>query len=534
MIRLLHQMIARAADRDADAPAFRFLDETLSYGALDAKSDQVAAVLSEHGVRKGDRVGLYLNKSLETAISLYGVMKAGGVYVPLDPAAPAERTRMVMKQCGMSAFITHAPKAQDATEVLESYDTAGLACIIGVQSNNLKSSVLGWDDLGAGLRAPENRVLDQDLAYIIFTSGSTGEPKGIMHTHRSGRAYAEAAAVTYDVCSTDRLSNHSPLHFDMSTFDYLCGPHAGACTVIVSEAHAKLPASLSKLIQDEQLTHWYSVPFALIQLLQHGALDQRDLSALRWVMFGGEPFPAKYLSALIKSLPQTRFSNVYGPAEVNQCTYHHVTESDLADDRPPPIGRVWDHAEGIVLDENDDSVMAGETGELAIRSSTMMRGYWGRKDLNAGAFYKRSLGGGFPDYFYRTGDLVTDEGGGVLRFIGRKDRQVKVRGFRVELDEVEAALSLQDKVGEAAAILLKDADGAAAIIAAATLKGAYSADIETDILTAVARKLPRYAVPQQLVVIDTFPRTTSGKIDKRALARDLEERRLEKETADAR
>lgn len=533
MISLLHQTIAKAAHRDPDAPAFRFLDATLSYGALAAKSDQLAAVLFEHGVRKGDRVGLYLNKSLETAIALYGVMKSGAAYVPLDPVAPIERTRKVMKQCSMSAFITHAPKARDAAEILNGYDSDRLGCIIGGETGDVKAPVVGWGELGTGSSAPDTRILDQDLAYIIFTSGSTGEPKGIMHTHRSGLAYAKAAAEIYDVRSSDRLSNHSPLHFDMSTFDYLCGPLAGACTVIISEAHAKFPASLSKLIEDERLTHWYSAPFALIQLLQHGVLDQRDFENLRWVMFGGEPFPAKYLRALMDRLPRARFSNVYGPAEVNQCTYHHVSADDLANGRPPPIGRVWDCAEGMVLDEADQAVADGETGELVIRSSTMMRGYWGREDLNANAYYARPLGGGLPDYFYRTGDLVVDEGGGVLRFIGRKDRQVKIRGFRVELDEVEAALSGHESVDEVAAVLIKDEESAA-IFAAVTLAGPHHEGVKDSLLNRAADKLPRYALPEEIIIINAFPRTTSGKIDKRALANALKARRLEKETADAR
>lgn len=163
----------------------------------------------------------------------------------------------------------------------------------------------------------------------------------------------------------------------------------------------------------------------------------------------------------------------------------------------------------------------------------MMRGYWGREDLNANAYYERPLGGGLPDYFYRTGDLVVDEGGGVLRFIGRKDRQVKIRGFRVELDEVEAALSGHESVDEVAAVLIKD-DESAAIFAAVTLAGPHHEGVEDSLLNRAAEKLPRYALPEEIIIINAFPRTTSDKIDKRALANALKARRLEKETADAR
>ena len=171
---------------------------------------------------------------------------------------------------------------------------------------------------------PKTQPIEQDLAYILYTSGSTGDPKGIMHTHRSALAFARWAADEYGLRPADRLSNHAPLHFDLSTFDLFAGALAGATTVIIPEAVTRFPASVSKLMQDERISVWYSVPFALTQMLLRGNIGARDLTDLRWLLFAGEVFPTKYLRQLMAALPHVRFSNLYGPTETNVCTYYHV------------------------------------------------------------------------------------------------------------------------------------------------------------------------------------------------------------------
>jgi amino acid adenylation domain-containing protein len=386
------------------------------------------------------------------------------------------------------------------------------------QSSELATRSIDWSEitLATGLSSPLVQLMEHDLAYIMYTSGSTGNPKGMMHTHSSGLAYTKMAVKTYDVGHADRLSNHSPLHFDMSTFDYFAGPLAGATTVIIPEAYTKLPASLSKLIADEQLTIWYSVPFALIQLLMRGILPSRDLSALRWILFGGEPFTPGHLRALQRLLPTARFSNVYGPAEVNQCTYYHVPPLADNDEQPVPIGMVCENVEGLVVDEADAAVAAGEVGELLIRAPTMMRGYWGRPDLNERAFYRRQVFPNYEDVFYRTGDLVQEAADGNLKFLGRKDRQVKTRGYRVELDEVEHALASHPHVEENAVYAVPDAEGSSRIEAAVLACAGVVVHVDTlqQYLTSL---LPWYAVPATIIVMEEFPRTGSGKIDRRAL-----------------
>lgn len=522
MLYLLPHILQQSAERHPLKAALRFNGQGLTYPELLRRSDRIAWLLQEGGLKKLDRVGVFLNKSIETVVAIYGIMRAGGVYVPLDPRSPLARLQFMHRDCGFRYLITHEPQ-QKAVQELVGGEHA-LTHIFGLPADSIEGvHTLSWGEIEAlPDSAPRDQgSMEQDLAYIMYTSGSTGTPKGLMHTHASGLSYARLSADTYDVRSEDVVSNHSPLHFDMSTFDYFSSLLQGATTVIIPEAYTKLPASLSQLIESERMTIWYSVPFALIQLLIRGALDKRDLSSLRWVLFGGEPFPSKHLHALMDLWPHARFSNVYGPAEVNQCTYYHVPA--LVDDEESiPIGKVWDNSCGLVLDEQDSEVQAGEVGELVVRTPTMMRGYWNRPDLNERAFYRRQLFSNYEEVFYRTGDLVQALPDGNLKFLGRKDRQVKTRGYRVELDEVENALCSLPQVEEAAVFVVPDQEGSQKIYAAAIPKTGESFS-EADLKNTVSGLVPWYALPQRILILNEFPRTGSGKIDRRRLGFQAQE-----------
>lgn len=480
------------------------------------KSNCLASALREAGVRRRDRVGIYMHKCLESAVALYGIMKAGAAYVPVDPTSPVERVHFVARDCAMRFLIADERKAVE----LEQLGRDGaIDCVIGVAARHASPiTCLPWQEVWAqpGGAAPAIGTIEQDLAYIIYTSGSTGTPKGIMHTHRSGLSFANWAAQAYGLTGDDRLTNHAPLHFDLSIFDFFAGAVAGATTVIVPEAVTKFPASYSQLLQDEAISVFFTVPFALIQLESHGVLDERDLSALRWVIFGGEPFPPKYLRALMEKIPSAQFDNMYGPAEVNGCTHYTIPRSEPLPDTPVPIGTMNANMEGIVVDGDDREVHPGDAGELLVRSPTMMQGYWGRPDLNATAFYRREIAVDYADVYYRTGDLVQLDDSGNLQFLGRKDRQVKIRGYRVELDEVESALASYAGVEEAGAFTVPDGAGSSRIEAVVTLHAGAS-PATGELLAHAKSRLAWYAVPATVTVLSALPRTSTGKIDRRQL-----------------
>jgi amino acid adenylation domain-containing protein len=423
------------------------------------------------------------------------------------------RLAFILRDCGIRHLVTE-PAKSDAVRRFAA-EGVELQSLIGIESQeDLPAQAIAWEAVDAAPACPPDaRTMEQDLAYILYTSGSTGVPKGVMHTHRSALSWAGISARTYAFRPEDRLGNHAPLHFDLSTLDYFAAAVAGATTVIIPEAHTRLPASLSELMEDERLTVIFAVPFALIQLLLRGALEKRRLDALRWVLFGGEPFPTKHLRALMSLLPQARFSNVYGPTEVNGVTFYQVPPLPEGSDEPIPIGRPYENVDMLIVDGEDQPVATGQVGALLIRSPTMMRGYWGRPDLNERAFVRRPAAGGHEDIFHRTGDLVRERPDGELDFLGRKDRQIKARGYRVELDEVEAALLSHAAVEAAAVFPVPDSEGIQHLEAAVTLEpGTAPTTVELNLH--VAAQLPPYAVPSKIIILPELPRTSTDKIDR--------------------
>lgn len=520
MIFTLPHIIQNAARSFANQEAFRCGKDAVSYGELDRKTDQLAAYLVSKGVRKGDRIGIYMERCLETALAVYGIMKAGAVYVPLDPSAPHARTKFLLDDCGIK-FVATTKKQQRKLRAILEIGTA-LEHLIGVEAG-LGITCISWNGIfDTDLSGYEPvKVLESDLAYIMYTSGSTGAPKGIMHTHHSGLSYARLSAKTYHLEHTDRIANHAPLHFDISTFGYFSGPLAAATTVIIPDAHTKLPASLSALMEAEEITIWYSVPLALVQLLLNGVLEERNLSSLRWVLYGGENFVPKYLSELMQLWPHATFSNVYGPAEVNQCTYFHLTGPPTTEELIP-IGKIWENTAYKILGEDGTEVAQGTPGELIVRSATMMKGYWNNTILTKKAFYTEQIALGVEYVYYKTGDMVREDERHNLIFLGRNDRQVKLRGYRVELDEVEAVLLKHDDVKEAAVFILENETGEKHIAAAIIVTDTDESELSSDHLIAFSKGyLPPYALPAQIYFLEDFPRTSSGKVKRLEIVKSL-------------
>ncbi|RZK13111.1 MAG: amino acid adenylation domain-containing protein [Flavobacterium sp.] len=514
MVYLLPEIIKNSANRYPDNIAFRYENDSLTFKELVRRSNQLARMLSELGVHRGDRVGIFLDPSLETAISVYGIMSAGAVFVPLDPNAPPARIAFVINDCGIRHIISGKKQSRSLNKVLE--EDVSLKVVIGIDEK-LPVKTVSWEEVAqiSPSQTFSVRMLEDDLAYIMYTSGTTGTPKGIMHSHRSGLAYAKLSMSVYDVRPTDILANHSPLHSDISTLGYFTMPLAGGTTVLIPESYKLIPASLSQLMEKERVTIWYSVPLALTQLLQRGTLEGRKIDSLRWVLFGGEPFPTKHLRSLMTLWNKAKFSNVYGPTEVNQCTYMNLTELPEVD-APIPLGHVWNNTEVLIVDNNDVEVYDGEIGELLVRSATMMKGYWGKPGLTQKGFFKRGKFPNAEEVFYRTGDLVWRNKDGHLMFAGRKDRQIKIRGYRIELDEIESVLMSYSYIIETAVYYFKNEEQESSIEALVVLSEP-GGTTEENIKKYLAAKLPAYAVPGRIYFSETIPRTPAGKIDYKKL-----------------
>ncbi|MDH5289164.1 MAG: AMP-binding protein [Acidimicrobiia bacterium] len=523
--RTLGELLPRAAERDGGAPAVHHGGLTLTWADAAVEAARLGAALDLAGVGPGDRVGVHLRKSPEAFLAMHAVVQRGAIAVPFDPTAASAYLAGVAERTGCAVVVTHAPCRRSAL-ALAAGDQPTVRTVVGLAPGDDATGVrcIGPDEI-ADLEPVAPRPVDPDQpAYIITTSGSTGTPKGITHTHASALAYVDFKRAAYDLEPSDRISDIAPNHFDISTLALWVTPAVGAANVVVPEPHQMLPASLSQLAADEGITVWYSVPYLLTQLLHRGQLDQKDLTALRWVLFGGEMFPPQVLAALMARWPGARFSNVYGPAEVNACTVHHLDAPPLGED-PIPVGRPVDTTEVrlVDLDTPDGPGTGGEpapgrSGEIWVCARTMMAGYWERPDLDAATIVTDTGG----RRWYRTGDLGYRRPGGELVFTGRVDHQVKVRGHRIELEAIEAVLEDVPGVANAVAAVARPGDGADVIVAGLVTSVEAAGPPDADALRRhAARYLPAYAIPVAFLPITALPTTGSGKLDRRAIRAEL-------------
>jgi amino acid adenylation domain-containing protein len=519
LIRLVPHLVSASASRVPERPAIVQDDHTLTYAELESASNRFAHSLHTHGVRRGDRVALWLPKSPEAVIALYGTMKAGAAYVPVDPSAPAARLAYIARDCEVAGLVTLADRAAALDEAFGDRAPMRALWFAGAAAEAPRVAGLPgvpWAALESEADSvPENPALEGDLAYILYTSGSTGEPKGVMISHRNALAFAEWAGDTFAVTHEDRVANHAPFHFDLSTFDLFAGHRAGAAVHPVSPRIAAFPAAVAKAWTEQKLTVWYCTPSSLVLMLNRGNLAALDLSALRVLLFAGEVMPVGALRELMRLAPQARFANLYGPTETNVCTWYELA-APPADDEPLPIGKACPYCEAFVLDAELAPVPPGGMGELWIRGATLMQGYWGRPERTAQSVQPIPVAPGLTDLAYRTGDLVRERPDGNLEFLGRRDHQVKTRGYRVELGEIESALLRHAAVAEAVALPIPDPEITNRLHAVVVPKPGAATD-ETALKQHLAGTLPRYMVPEAIAIMASFPRTSSGKVDRQAL-----------------
>ncbi|MEJ5239327.1 amino acid adenylation domain-containing protein [Limisphaera sp. VF-2] len=527
---LLPHLLQRSAERCPDRPAVRFLGRQWSYAELEARSNQLARALREAGVRRGDRVGLWLHKSCESVQAVYGVMKCGGVYVPLDPMAPVRRAAYIAQDCGIEVLVTDAVHMAQLAQLCEAGAPLRTAiCLEEAPAEGVwRGRLLAAEEVRHQSCAPVDcSAVESDLAYILYTSGSTGTPKGVMIAHRTCLTFVHWAFHKFELGAEDRVTSMAPLHFDLSTFDLYATAKAGAMVVLVPEKLAALPVKLADLWQEERISVTYMVPSILSLLVQYGRLEAHDFSGLRLILFAGEVFPVKYLRKLVRAIPQATYYNLYGPTETNVCTYHRVRPEDVADDAPAslPIGRACENTEVFALDEENRPItQPGIEGELWVRGPTVAQGYWGDPGKTARSFQQNPLHNRYPDPVYRTGDVVKLADDGVTwLFLGRRDHMVKSRGYRIELGEIESVLYRHAEVKEAAAVAVPDELVGNRLHAFVVLT--ENARVTLGLLAAFCQQhLPPYMVPERFHLLEELPKTSTGKTDRPALVRAVEEK----------
>lgn len=523
---LLQQALTATAGRWPDKVAASWKEQRLTYRELDELSDRLASLLRAQGLTRGDRVGFYLNKSLFSVIAIYGILKAEATYVPLDPQAPPQRLAFIVEDCGMRALITTTSKAVSLATALS--PAHNLRCLIVTEETLPERPIvsgvaqMAWPQVTTFPADNHGtRQIESDLAYILYTSGSTGTPKGVMISHRAALTFVNWCCDTFAMQPTDRVSNHAPFHFDLSTFDLFASIQVGATVILVPEGTSVFPMSLANFIEQERISVWYSVPSALTRLVLHANLAERAWPDLRLVLFAGEVFPVAYLRQLMTLWPpQVDYYNLYGPTETNVCTYYRVPS--LAADRiePVSIGKACENTDAFAVDDAGHLVAVGQVGELYVRGPSLLSGYWNLPDKTAAVLVTDPIHRLWEQKAYRTGDLVRLEEDGNYTFLGRRDHQIKSRGYRIEIGDIEAALYGHAAVAEAVVIPIPDDEIGNRIQAVVALR-------EGETLTAraleqhCARYLPKYMLPEEIVFRPSLPKTSTGKIDRTRLRREL-------------
>ena len=485
-------------------------------------SNQLARALIARGCRRGDRVALLVPKSPRAIAAMLGVLKADCAYTPVDLRNPPARVERVLEAL-QPRVVVATGAARELLAALHRDHRLGRAAIAWLEAEacDLPFPVaFTLADVGRSEATPvASRNGEDDLAHILFTSGSTGVPKGVTITHANVRHFVEWAVRYFGMGPDDRVSGHSPLHFDLSTFDVYGAFAAGATLYPVAPELNLLPHKVAELIRQAELTQWFSVPSILLHMAQCDAVRPNDFPALRRLLWCGEAFPTRGLIHWMTRLPHVTFTNLYGPTEATiASSYYRVPACPTSDREAVPIGTGCEGEELLVLDERLDPVARGGIGDLYIRGVGLSPGYWCDPEKTRAAFVPNPHDP--SDRLYRTGDLARVDEQGRIVLVGRADSQIKIRGYRIELGEIEAALHALDALCESAVVPVAT-DGFGEPALACVYVPHRGAEVAPAALRQrLAELLPPYMLPTRWKRLERLPLNPNGKVDRRAL-RDL-------------
>ncbi len=497
-------------------------DESLTFAELDALTNRISQALIALGGRRGDRVGTCLEKSHTYVAIQFGVLKAAAAYVPIDYAFPVERKLQILEDCGIRVLFTSRAVAAEL-RAAGVFERTALERMVLVDASDPAQDEpadtnVAWSFV---LEQPAERqtkltALDADLAYVMYTSGSTGKPKGVMITHRNIMTFMEWCDLKLDVREDDVVAQVAPFTFDISGLDTFNALRQGARLVVIK--NQLMLNTILAAVQAEKITFMSTVPTVFGALVERPQLFKRyDLTSLRVLISGAAACPAIFMKKLHEHLPKARLVNIYGPTEATiYCTYFEIDPAGLALDKPVSIGKAFENTEAFVVRDDGKECGPEEVGELILRGTHVSPGYFQNAEKTAFAFRTFPLLPHLNERVYFTGDLARKDSRGDIFFLGRKDDMIKSRGYRIELAEIEIALSLRDQeLAEFCAVAVPDPMIENEIWAAVVFREGKSLS-EEEILAHCRLKLPDYMVPAHvLVMTDRLPQTTSGKVSRR-------------------
>lgn len=499
----------KIVERYGENPAIWLGPENqVSYRDLNHSAYRVAGLLQMRGIANGDVVCIAGDKTVHTYATMLACLFIGAPYVIIDPDSPAERLRKILSTCRPRLILAERSLLDILVPVI-----AELA-ITAEDTENLSTHLEGV--VHTEKKQP-TVITGATPAYIMFTSGSTGFPKGAVMSHANVLNLVDWGQDTFGITPADRLTNVNPLFFDNSVFDFYTALFSGACLVPFDKEEVRDPRRLVSKISDAGCTVWFSVPSLLIFLQTMKATDGKHLSGIRKFIFGGEGYPKAKLKQLYDTYKgSSRFFNVYGPTECTCiCSAYALSDADFEDLQGlPPLGSVADNFRCLILDENGGRVNDGAVGELCLLGPNVGLGYYNDPERTSASFVQNPFNSSYREIMYRTGDLVRrNETNGYLYVYGRKDNQIKHMGYRIELEEIEAALHCLEYVTEVI-VLHSTTSGLSRLVAViATLREINDQQIRSDL----QRIIPDYMIPTEYVHVDALPKNPNGKIDRRVL-----------------
>ncbi len=512
-----------STDHNSECIAVKLLDDALTYRELDERSSQLANFLNQHGFGPGTNIGLYLTKSPAAVMAVFGILKAGATYVPLDTEAPLERIAYICSNCDLQAIVVDESGLKMINKGSEHFSSTLMIISLAAKSPDTRLYPVHWrifhrKDIEQSekylLHNPE--ITEDSLAYLLYTSGSTGRPKGVMLSHRNAVVFVDWAMETFQTNRHDIFSSHAPFHFDLSILDIFLSVKSGATLCLIPPGLSYFADAMLRFIEENGITFWYSVPNAIIQWLPYKEELQKKLRSLRTLIYAGEVFPFGFLNELIPKLSTKTVYNLYGPTETNVITCFKI-DPDQTDalTEEVPIGEPCSYAEIYIVDENNQPVKPGKTGELVVRGDSLMAGYWDNPKKTSSAIRNLEINGREAD-FYFTGDMVYLNVDQQIVYVNRRDNMVKTRGFRVELGEIESVLHKHEMIHQAAVVAIPDDMIGNKLIAFYTTVDNREIDNE-DVVEFCADNLPTYMLPAKTIRMEILPRNTRGKIDRERL-----------------
>ena len=508
---LVNDFLENSARMRAKKIALVCQERRLTYAEIDAAANRLANFLLSRGIARGDRIAIYMDNCVEAVVSIFGVLKAGAVFSVINGSTKADKLAYILNNCQAAALITHRRKALVVAQTQPNVASLRLTLLAGARSRGEPNfDACPFDDALASQppSQPRQSCIDVDLATIIYTSGSTGFPKGVMSTHLMVVTAATSITQYLENSPQDIILDVLPLSFDYGLYQVLMAFKMGA-TVVLENGFA-FPYRVVNLLQQEKVTGFPGVPTIFALLLQIDGLRSMEFPHLRYITNTGAALPVSHIERLRETFPKARLYSMYGLTECKRVSYLPPEELDR---RPDSVGIAMPNTEVYIVDEAGRRVPPGVVGELVVRGSHLMRGYWQDPEETARVLRPGPLLGERVLY---TGDLFRMDEDGFLYFVGRKDDMIKCRGEKVSPREVENVLCALDGIVEAAVIGVPDELLGEAIWAFVVAReGAHLT--ERDILGLCARSMEEHMVPKRVEFWPSLPKTPSGKVSKTQL-----------------